>query len=226
MIFEEGRKYIMTLKELREKNKLSQAAFAKTIGVSSSAIASIEAGRMKASQKISDKVKEVYGETLEPEVKKVQEAEKKVEKKVEAVEKKVEAAEKKVQEVEKKAADTAKKVEKKAADTKAKAAQTKEKAVKAKAKAAETATKAKAVAAKAEKKVKKTAKAAEAAAVGTSKKVMPKKAEVVIQSPMGGEITPEEILAKIGAADKVYVRVDVNKAYWVKGDEAGSVDLW
>ena len=43
---------------------------------------------------------------------------------------------------------------------------------------------------------------------------------------MGGEITPEAILAKIGEADKVYVRVDVNKAYWVKGDEAGSVDLW
>ena len=58
------------------------------------------------------------------------------------------------------------------------------------------------------------------------KKVLPKKADVVIQSPLGGEITPEQILAKIGEADKVYVRVDVNKAYWVKGDEAGSVDLW
>jgi len=209
----------MTLKEVREKNKLSQAAFAKTIEVSSSAIASIESGRMKASQKICDKVKEVYGETIEPEVKKVQEAEKKVEAKVEAAEKKVEAAEKKVAEVEKKAANTAKKVEKKAADTKVKAEKTK-------AKAAETAAKTKAAAEKAEKKVKKGAKAAEAAAAGVAKKALPKKAEVVIQSPLGGEITPEEILAKIGAADKVYVRVDVNKAYWVKGDEAGSVDLW
>ena len=44
--------------------------------------------------------------------------------------------------------------------------------------------------------------------------------------PPIGEITPEAILAKIGEADTVYVRVDVNKAYWVKGDEAGSVDLW
>ena len=209
----------MNLKELREKNKLSQAAFAKTIGVSSSAVASIESGRMKASQKICDKVKEVYGETIEPEVKKIQEAEKKVEAKVAEVEKKVEAAEKKVAEVEKKAADTVKKVEKKAADTKVKAAQTK-------AKASETVAKTKAVAEKAEKKVKKGAKAAEAAAAGVAKKALPKKAEVVIQSPLGGEITPEEILAKIGAADKVYVRVDVNKAYWVKGDEAGSVDLW
>ena len=209
----------MTLKEVREKNKLSQAAFAKTIEVSSSAIASIESGRMKASQKICDKVKEVYGETIEPEVKKVQEAEKKVEAKVEAVEKKVEAAEKKVAEVEKKAANTAKKVEKKAADTKVKAEKTK-------AKAAETAAKTKAAAEKAEKKVKKATKVVETAAAGAAKKALPKKAEVVIQSPLGGEITPEEILAKIGAADKVYVRVDVNKAYWVKGDEAGSVDLW
>ena len=56
----------MNLKEVREKAKLSQAAFAKTIGVSSSAVASVEAGRMKTSQKIIDKVKEVYGEVIEP----------------------------------------------------------------------------------------------------------------------------------------------------------------
>jgi len=57
-----------------------------------------------------------------------------------------------------------------------------------------------------------------------------KKAEaaphVVIQSPMGGSITPEEILKKTGPVDAVYVRVDENKAYWVRGDETGSVDLW
>ncbi len=204
----------MNLKEVREKAKLSQAAFAKTIGVSSSAVASVEAGRMKTSQKIIDKVKEVYGEVIEPEVKKVQAAEKKVEEKIEAVEKKEKA--------EKKVAETKEKV----AETKEKVAETKAKAAKAKAKAVETTTKAKAVAAKAEKKVKKTTKAAGAAAAGAVKKVLPKKPEVVIQSPMGGEITPEAILAKIGEADKVYVRVDVNKAYWVKGDEAGSVDLW
>ncbi len=49
---------------------------------------------------------------------------------------------------------------------------------------------------------------------------------VVIQSPMGGSITPEEIIKKTGPVDAVYVRVDENKAYWVKGDETGSVDLW
>ncbi len=57
-----------------------------------------------------------------------------------------------------------------------------------------------------------------------------KKAEaapkVVIQSPMGGSITPEEIIKKAGPVDAVYVRVDENKAYWVKGEETGAVDLW
>ena len=32
--------------------------------------------------------------------------------------------------------------------------------------------------------------------------------------------------AKVGTADQVYVRVDENKAYWVRGEETGSVDLW
>lgn len=53
-----------------------------------------------------------------------------------------------------------------------------------------------------------------------------KATEVIIQSPMGGNITPETILAKVGKADKIYVRVDENKAYWVRGLETGSVDLW
>ena len=53
-----------------------------------------------------------------------------------------------------------------------------------------------------------------------------KKTEVIIQSPMGGNITPEAILEKVGKADKIYIRVDENKAYWVRGDQTGSVDLW
>lgn len=68
----------------------------------------------------------------------------------------------------------------------------------------------------------------------TPKKSQEKKG-VVIQSPMGGEITPDEIIAKIstatkgigvGKVDTIYVRVDENKAYWVKGKKNGSVDLW
>ena len=50
--------------------------------------------------------------------------------------------------------------------------------------------------------------------------------KIIIQSPIGGEISAEEILAKIGEADKIYVRVDENKAYWVKGKESGFINLW
>ena len=50
--------------------------------------------------------------------------------------------------------------------------------------------------------------------------------KVVFQSPMGGSITPEEIIKKTGPVDSVYIRVDENKAYWVKGEETGSVDMW
>jgi len=51
-------------------------------------------------------------------------------------------------------------------------------------------------------------------------------AEVIVQSPLGGEISYAEILAKVGPADRIYVRVDQNKAYWVRGEETGDVDLW
>ena len=59
-----------------------------------------------------------------------------------------------------------------------------------------------------------------------TKKAAAPKGEVIIQSSMGGEITPADVLAKVGPVDKVYVRVDLNKAFWVKGEETGSVDLW
>jgi len=92
----------------------------------------------------------------------------------------------------------------------------------------------KAAAAKADKAVKKTAGKAKAAAKETVKKAEAKaprakkalKTEIIIQSPMGGNITPEEVLAKVGQVDQIYIRVDENKAYWVKGEESGSVDLW
>ena len=74
---------------------------------------------------------------------------------------------------------------------------------------------------------KKTAEKKPAAKKAPAKKPAAKKAaEVIIQSELGGEITPDAILEKIGAADKIYVRVDQNKAYWVRGEETGSVDLW
>ncbi len=50
---------------------------------------------------------------------------------------------------------------------------------------------------------------------------------IIIQSPDGHEITVDEIIAKIGShVDKIYIRVDENAAYWVRGEENGSVNLW
>ena len=115
-----------------------------------------------------------------------------------------------------KAADAAKTVKKEAKKV--------EKAVKTEeAKAAKavktTAAKAKTTARTAEKKV-------AAKVEKTAAKAKTSKMTFVIQSPMGGNITPEEIAKKVGSADTVYIRVDENKAYWVKGEETGSVDLW
>ena len=50
---------------------------------------------------------------------------------------------------------------------------------------------------------------------------------IIIQSPMGGNITPEQIEAKIPPeANTVYVRVDENKLYWVNETESGNTDIW
>ena len=57
--------------------------------------------------------------------------------------------------------------------------------------------------------------------------VIEKKTAIIIQSPLGGNITPRQVLKKIPAgSDSVYIRVDENKLYWVKGDENGAVDIW
>ena len=55
----------MTLKELREKNELTQAAFAKALGVSTSLISSIESGAKQITDKVADKVLEVYDVVIE-----------------------------------------------------------------------------------------------------------------------------------------------------------------
>ena len=50
---------------------------------------------------------------------------------------------------------------------------------------------------------------------------------IIFQSPMGGNVTPEQIAAKVPAgATDVYVRIDENKIYWVRKDETGSADIW
>ena len=72
------------------------------------------------------------------------------------------------------------------------------------------------------------AKATAETVVGETKKTVKKAAlDIVIQSSMGGAITADEIAAKVpDGTNAVYVRVDENKLYWVKGEETGSVDIW
>jgi hypothetical protein len=63
-----------------------------------------------------------------------------------------------------------------------------------------------------------------------AKKPAPKKArkpEIYIQSPYGGNITPEEIADLMPAGTEAcYVRVDQNLIWWVRGDETGAVEIW
>ena len=92
------------------------------------------------------------------------------------------------------------------------------KPVKEKVKAAE----AKVEKAKAARKTKKTIKKVEAAAKKPSGKL-----EIIVQSPMGGNISDAEIAAKLPkGTETVFVRVDQNKLWWIKGEETGSVDIW
>ena len=49
---------------------------------------------------------------------------------------------------------------------------------------------------------------------------------VVRQSAFGGEITINALRSIVGEADRIYVRIDENKAYWVKGDKTGDIDIW
>ena len=50
--------------------------------------------------------------------------------------------------------------------------------------------------------------------------------EIIIQNPDGREITMDDIINRVEDADVIYVRVDHNAAYWVKGKEKGKVRLW
>ncbi len=195
----------MTIKELRESLKLSQPAFAKAIGVGTSSVGAYELGTRKPSDKVLAKIKEVYNVELTVEAAK--------------------PAEKKAAPAEKKAAKPAaeKKAAKPAAEKKAAAPAAEKKAAKpaAEKKAAKPAEKKAAPAAE-----KKQAKPQAKKAVKKSPAKKAAEPQVIIQSPLGGEITPFAVLAKVGTVDKVYIRVDLNKAFWVKGTETGSVDLW
>ena len=60
------------------------------------------------------------------------------------------------------------------------------------------------------------------------KKVSVPKLEIYIQSPWGGNITPEEVAARMPeGTEACFVRVDQNKIWWVRGNgETGYVWIW
>lgn len=59
------------------------------------------------------------------------------------------------------------------------------------------------------------------------KRIKASRLDIIIQSPMGGSISTQEIADKVPeGTDAVYVRVDENKLYWVKGSECGDVNIW
>ncbi len=170
-------------------------------------------------EQIADTVSAFVAEVVEPEAEN---------KKAHATKKKVEA-----EKVSAAAAipETEKKVEKKARKVKAKgqadkpAAAVVAEAVTAPVEAAVEAATAP-VEAAAEKKSRKMAPAKKKDLAPKKTQTAPKAPVVILQSLFGGEITAEEIINKVGSVDKVYVRIDQNKAYWVKGEENGEVDLW
>ena len=123
----------MTIKELRTSKKLAQAQMARLIGVNQSCIGHLENGRMRISDRIADKVWEVFGVEVR------------------------DGGEKKL-----------------------------------------------------------------------VKKVSTPKLEIYIQSPYGGNITPEEVAAKMPeGTEACFVRVDQNLIWWVKTDgSTGAVEIW
>ena len=122
----------MTIRELRATKGLSQARFAKLIGVNQSCVGHLENGRMKVSDRIADKIWEVFGVEIGVEEQKV------------------------------------------------------------------------------------------------VKKISVPELEIYIQSPYGGNITPEEVAARMPeGTEACFVRVDQNKIWWVREDgKTGSVWIW
>ena len=122
----------MTIKELRTSRKLTQARFAELIGVDRSDLGKMENGKKSISDRVHDRIWEVFGTEVETEEKQV------------------------------------------------------------------------------------------------VKKAAAPKLEIYIQSPYGGNITPEEVAAKMPeGTEACFVRVDQNKIWWVRGDgETGFVWIW
>lgn len=194
----------MTIKDLRESQGLKQGAFADSIGVTRTAIIGYEKGKFKPSGAVVAKIKEVYGVDISTEQADTDAAPAIHEEKA-----KKRRTKKDAQEVVETAAPAPKK----------RGGRRKKEAAAAAAPVVEEAP-------AAPKKRGGRKKKEDAATAPKTRDGRKKQTQIIIQSPMGGNITPEEILSKIGDCDAVYIRVDENKAYYVRGEETGSINLW
>ena len=196
----------MTIKELRQMKGMTLAAFAKSIGIGMSTLTGYEAGKRQPGEKALAAIKKVYGVDLNSKAApaspvEAAPAEEKTVKKPRA--KKKESAPVEAFPVE---ATPATPSEGKTAEKPARKPRAKKQTTPVEA-----------------------APAAPAEEKGDKKAAKPrakKPAQIIIQSPMGGEITPEDILSRVGDVDKVYVRLDQNAIYWVKGEETGAINIW
>lgn len=214
------------LTKIREDRQLSKSDFAKELGITPMLLGKYEKGSAKIPDEIAEKVRKeavsgvrasVEDQTVAAQIEVKKNTRKAARKAKEAIEGAASAVKKAVTdqaaatgiEVKKNTRKTVQKL-KKAAE---KAASTVRDAVDDKAAATEI-------------EVKKKARKAGRKAKEASDAV--KFVNIVIQSPMGGTITPAEILKKVPKDTKdVYVRVDDNKLYYVlKNGEIGSVDIW
>jgi len=189
----------MTIKELRLMKGMTLAAFAESIGIGMSTLTGYEAGKRQPGEKALAAIKEVYGVDLAT----ASPVPAPTSAPVEAA-----PAEKKTRKPRaKKEAVTVPAPAEEKVEKKARKPRTKKEAV--------TAPSSAPAEEKAEEKVEK-----------KPEKKAKKTASIIIQSAMGGEITPEEILSRVGDVDKVYVRPDQNAIYWVKGEETGAINIW
>ena len=197
------------IKEIRANLKLSQKAFAEKIGVSVASLKNYETGRSVPKDGVIQKICEIGGVSRDWFIGKAGDAA---------------AAAVGIMEI---AEDTVITTEiaakEKTMDAGRKAGEAFKKAVSSdEAVAAEIEIKKKARSAS-----RKTKQAIGKAVINLKDSVTHKTPSVYIQSQLGGIITPEEIINRIpSGCDAVYIKPEENKAYWVKGEENGAVDLW
>ena len=196
------------IKEVRMKSGLSQAKFADSLGVTQSRIARYELGKGAPDEALIDKICSVY-KTARAFFEE------------DGADKKEAAAP-----VKEAAAASAKpgKTEKKSQ----KAGSVKKSAPSKKTVSSEKTVKAEADKDKALKKTMSRKKAGAPAEKKPAGKASA--AAIVIQSQEGGEIGLQELLKRIaraaGNVESIYVKSGEGRAYWVKGDDAGWIDLW